>query len=150
MLLLWTTNHIAVKQICRRFAVYRLVVHNNNIRSVGFLVGYGRYPWALAVHLIQFPQKVVEAIIWMRTWRLFLLWRWRREAGRLQSCRVIFILRVQDPKEGRRSFQVSRITGTKARPQPPKANGSDRIKDGPGNTNELQLVTCKVGHVLSV
>ena len=40
MLLLWTTNHIAVKQICRRFAVYRLVVHNNNIRSMGFLVGY--------------------------------------------------------------------------------------------------------------
>ena len=66
---------------------------------------------------------------------------------------MIFILRVQDPKEGRRSFQVIRITGTKARPQPPgppKANGSDRIKDGPGNTNELQLVTCKVGHVLSV
>ena len=31
---------MTVKQICRHFAVHRLVVHNNNIRSVGFLVGY--------------------------------------------------------------------------------------------------------------
>ena len=47
-----------------------------------------------------------------------------KKGGRADCNRVIFILRVQDQKEGRRSFQVSRLTGTKARPQPPKANGS--------------------------
>ena len=44
MLLLWTTNHIAVKQIWRRFVVYLLVVHINNIPSVGFPLCRG-YDW---------------------------------------------------------------------------------------------------------
>ena len=50
---------MTVKQICRHFAVHRLVVHNNNIRSVGFLVGYDN-----AMKLIEWFQRV--ALIWRR------------------------------------------------------------------------------------